>query len=323
MEGHPLRRKLSMTLLGSSNPEPFPSFLKEEASFHALGSVWNVSVRRPKEVFQHRLESAFFEVRRFLEKFESRFSRFVDGSEVNAFRSAKSGRYRVSDDFLELLKRSERIRNLTEGAFDVGMSGGLLERAGYGRLEPIMRADEAAGMNPHYWSLEGGNLLAISGPISFDFGGIGKGYAIDRASRLLTNFGFPRHLIEGGGDVYATSTEADTAYRAAIEWPGRPGMAVGMAELYFRSLAVSDVFKRRWGSWHHLVDVRSGFPIRSVVGCAVLAPTAFDADSATSALCFGGADRYRDISREFGAQFILFFEDGRIEVSSDWEGELF
>ena len=50
-------------------------------------------------------------------------------------------------------------------------------------------------------------------------GGIGKGYAIDRAIALLRERGFDNFLIQSGGDLYAAGTNASAPWKVAIADP--------------------------------------------------------------------------------------------------------
>jgi thiamine biosynthesis lipoprotein len=64
-------------------------------------------------------------------------------------------------------------------------------------------------------------------------GGIGKGYAVDRAAVMLRSHGINDFLIQAGGDLYAGGTRGDRRWRAAIRDPRGEGS--------FAALDLSDV----------------------------------------------------------------------------------
>jgi thiamine biosynthesis lipoprotein len=289
----------------------------ETFSFSALGTQWNILIDEASfaQDDQETIVGA-------VASFEHRFSRFISTSEVNQFRDAAAGTYGISREFSLLLTRAESLRSLTGGVYDPAV-GGLLERTGYDRTYRL-QSDENAVAAYHLptWSLVD-QQLTLSGNTVFDFGGIGKGYCIDLVSTMLQKMGYEYFLVEGGGDMYGTAKKDGSPYRIALEWPGQPEMAFGVVSLRHQGIAVSDSAKRRWGGWHHIVDPQKKKPIESIIGATAVAPTAFSADCMTSGLFLGEPARYPALALEFGAQFVVFRENGIVETSPDWAGELF
>jgi FAD:protein FMN transferase len=290
----------------------------ETFSFSALGTAWNILIDESLFPEDHR-----HTVLEAVAVFEKRFSRFLPASEVNQFCDASAGTYQVSREFALLLMRADRLRTLTQGVYDPAV-GGLLERAGYDRAYRLRPDDGAvADYRLPTWSLND-EQLTISGKIVFDLGGIGKGYCIDLVSSLLQRLGYEHYLVEGGGDMYGTTKKDGSPYRIALEWPGRPDTAFGVVELRYQGIAVSDSAKRRWGGWHHIIDPMEKKPIESIIGATAVAPTAFAADCMTSGLFLANSlGCYGALALEFGAQFVVFRENGTVQVSLDWQGELF
>ena len=139
----------------------------QEFIFKALGTKWRITIDSEKVS-----EVARNKILEYIVQFESRFSRFLPGSEVNAFRNSRGGAHIVSDEFAQMLERARLLRKLTDGIYNPAI-GGLLESVGYGskNLELINDKDYLL----QDWDLLG-NKLSVSGPIAFDLGGIGKGY---------------------------------------------------------------------------------------------------------------------------------------------------
>ncbi len=288
----------------------------ESFSFPALGTKWSVSVDH--DVFTDEQKKAILDE---VVSFENRFSRFLPASEVNRFREATPGVYEISKPFSVMLFRADRLRHLSGGLYDPAV-GGLLERAGYGIAPPPGVSLAPENFSLPQWSLTR-TTLTLDGPVAFDLGGIGKGYCIDLVGSVLERLGFRYFLVEGGGDMYGTSKRDGSPYRIALEYPGRPDTAFGTLELKYQAVAVSDTFKRRWQKWHHIVNPQSKKPIAAVVGAAALAGSAFDADSMTSGLFLSPFEAYPLLSEEWGAEYVVFREDGLATVSPGWPGELF
>lgn len=257
---------------------------------------------------------------RYVDRFDKQFSRFIEGSEANAFRTARAQDCEVSEEFAVLLAKADELRILTDGAYDPAV-GGLLERAGY---------DAAYSMHPHpdvqefrlpAWKLSG-KWLSTDGPTVFDIGGMGKGYLIDKIAETLKSAGYEHFLVDGGGDMFGTSKTSGEPWRIAVEFPGREDTAAAVVTLMHQGLAVSDIFRRRWGIWHHVVDPRTNAPVEDVIGATALAPSAWAADCMTSALFLSTSERYLALSRYFKAPYLVFLDNGLTHVSTDWPGEL-
>jgi FAD:protein FMN transferase len=287
----------------------------EEYFFQALGTKWSITLDSVGE--RPDLQAIFDAVAHF----ENRFSRFQETSEVNQFRTSPKGVYKISDDLAQLFAQAKLLQTLTNGIFDPVVAK-VLEQAGYdAKYTLIPQSDIDCSIMPR-WSIVG-NILTIDGPIHFDFGGIGKGFCIDMIASMLHEKKLHYFLIEGGGDMYGTTKSDGSSFRIALEWPGKPDTAYGIVSIAHQGLAVSDSFKRRWKQWHHIVNPITKKPIDHIIGVTCIAPNAFLADCATSALFLTPQERHKEVYEKLSAEGVVFFENGTIEVSSAWAGEIF
>lgn len=284
-------------------------------AFEALGTHWTVDIDEVD--LRHDTQE---NVQVFLHDFEERFSRFRPDSEVNTWRQAVPGKYPLSLEFRTLLERAEELRTLTSGKYDPATAG-LLERAGYGLPSPSQTETPENFVLPK-WHLEDESIV-IDGPVVFDLGGMGKGYAIDQVAKLLLDQGYKYFLVEGGGDMYGTSKQDDSPWQVAIEYPGQPEVALGSVALKQAGLAVSDRFRRRFGRWHHVIDPLSKQAVDTIDGCAALARTAWDADSLTAGIFLGSPREYSALAKALQGEYIVMLPGGYLSQSPDWPGELF
>lgn len=282
----------------------------------AIGTHWTISLDGTK--FSAMTKE---HILGFLHAFETQFSRFIPESEVNAFRTATAGVYPISSEFALLLARAQQLREWTNGAFDPAVAT-VLERAGYDRTLSLRPHDDVERIAVPAWSLKGTNLT-LDGPTAFDLGGIGKGYAIDRVADLLRKEGCVHYLVEGGGDMVGTTKADGSGWRVAVAWPGREGVVASVVTLRDQGFAASDTLMRRWGKWHHIIDMRSQRPVEQLIGAAVVAPEAFAADVMTSALFLMPPSEAPALLHLFGATAMTFAADGSVTVDPRWPGELF
>jgi thiamine biosynthesis lipoprotein len=286
-------------------------------TFSGLGTAWSISADGTS--LDDETKQAIL---LYVQTFENRFSRFIPSSEVNAFRTARAGEYPISRELAVLLHGAQKLRALTNGAYDPAI-GELIEHTGYdASYTMVAKQAQVDTFQLPAWSLQG-TALTIDGPVVFDLGGIGKGYCIDRLSDLLVKRGYSYFIVEGGGDMYGTTKVGGQGFRVALEWPGRPDTAFGIVELKHQGLAVSDSFKRRYGQWHHIIDPRTKEPIKDVIGCATLAPSAWQADQMTSGLFLAPPRAYAGLSEALASEYVVFQDAGQVRVSQHWPGELF
>ena len=79
--------------------------------------------------------------------------------------------------------------------------------------------------------------------------------------------------------------------------------------------------RRAWGEGlHHVLDARTGVPVRAVAATWVVADTAMRADALATALFFDGGDA---LAHRWGAQWVRMLTNGRVEWSHGCSAELF
>jgi thiamine biosynthesis lipoprotein len=142
--------------------------------------------------------------------------------------------------------------------------------------------------------------------VRLDLGGIGKGYAVDRACSLLARAG--DCLVNAGGDLAAAGGRA---------WPVGVETDAGSITLELRSaaLATSGRDRRRWRRGgkerHHLIDPRTGCPADTdLLRVTVVAASAVEAEVLAKALFLAGADAALAEADEAGVPCVLVTEAG-------------
>lgn len=262
------------------------------------------------------------EAERVFEDMERRFSRFLPDSETSALNARDEDTVRVSPDMAELLELSLALHRETGGIFDPAVLP-CLAAAGYDRSfelvhdrpQPPPRPPARRGAFRAMRIERGASRVTLPPGITLDFGGIGKGFAVDRASEAI---GARRVLINAGGDMYARGE----GWRAAVENPVRGGDS---ATVWLRdeALATSTSAVRRWRAggreMHHVIDPRTGEPARSgIVSASVIGPAAAVAEVyAKSALILGVDDGWRLLEKR-GLAGLFVLEDGSIATNGRW-----
>jgi thiamine biosynthesis lipoprotein len=247
-----------------------------------------------------------------IDELEDQLSVFRDHSEVSRLNArAPFERVVVEGRLFDLLERAAHLTRETQGAFDIA-TGPLIKAWGFykrhGRVPSVPERAEAmsrTGMRHVVLEREDRMVHYLRPGLEINLGGIGKGYALDRAAELLRDeWNISRCLLHGGASsVVALGTPGghQRGWPVALKHPWDERGPLGTLWLRDRALGTSaatyqhfDYNGRKLG---HLLDPRTGWPAEGTAQVTVLAPTAAEADALSTALFVLGPDAAREYCR--------------------------
>lgn len=268
---------------------------------------------------------AFAEV----ERIETLASEWQSQSELSKFNAHAGGSMReLSTDLFFLLSQSKSIAKQTSGRFDPTFYGvGKLWRFDQGAQPPDPKVVKK---HLHLVDWQGIELdessqrgrLRTQG-MAVGLGAIAKGYAVDKASQVLKNLGFPHHVVEGGGDTYASGKKAGRPWMIGIQRPDGPG-TVGALPISDRSVVTSGDYQRffefQGKRYAHILDPRTGWPLRedeSAQSVTVVAENATLADGfCTGIAVMGPTHGMKFVESHPQLEAVIIDHDGNIHISS-------
>lgn len=124
-------------------------------------------------------------------------------------------------------------------------------------------------------------------PGGYDPSGYVKGWAAGRASKCLVAAGFSDHLVNAGGDIYASGDElpgSGKGWPTGILNPHAPSEVIEVVDLRNESMATSGRYERG----DHVVDPTTGRPAVDVDSATVVGPDPGIADALASAALVRG-----------------------------------
>ena len=265
-------------------------------------------------------------------EWERHLSRFRDDSELVQLNRRSGTLVQVSGVLWDVIQTALQAAQRSQGLVTPTMLP-QLELAGYDRSFDLIERcppgdqrwepfDSAPALVPSAdwqeiaWS-QHDHLVRVPPGMQLDLGGIAKGWAADRAARLLG--AYAPALVDAGGDIAVSGPMAD-----GRPWPievADPADPTGRLELLMLSagaVATSGRDYRRWWrheAWqHHILDPRTGRPAQTdVLSATVIAPTAREAEMAAKVVLIrGSGNGMAWIEARPALAGLLVCEDGRV-----------
>jgi thiamine biosynthesis lipoprotein len=153
----------------------------------------------------------------------------------------------------------------------------------------------------------GDDWAQIPNDSAIDFGGIGKGFLLDKIGARLDKANVNNYWLSLGGDILCDGHDVDgKLWRVGVQSAGDPNAQVGTitnGSGTKRGIATSGTTKRRGthagASWHHLIDPRTQAPAETdVLTASVACSTATEADVYAKCLVIIGSNKAMAFSKK-------------------------
>ncbi|MFM8490411.1 MAG: FAD:protein FMN transferase, partial [Candidatus Methylopumilus sp.] len=169
-----------------------------------------------------------------------------------------------------------------------------------------------------------GSTISSTNPhVKIDLGGYAKGYALDRASKILRDHHIKNALINIGGNIIAIGQNGNKPWRVGIQDPRGSqaiakldlpdGWAIGTSGDYQRYFMIDGV------RYCHLIDPFTGFPVQGVYSVTVLIEPTQNAgalsDVLSKPLFIAKREDRRAIAEKLNIRHYLIIEDNVISVT--------
>jgi thiamine biosynthesis lipoprotein len=218
-----------------------------------------------------------------------------DLSKVNA--EAGKNKVKVDPETFAVVKESLHTSDISSGTFDITFES----------LHGLWKFDEDLDPHPptadqvkaklplvgykHVHLDDAAQTIYIDQVgTKISLGGIAKGYAVDKAARILADAGLEAFYVQAGGDLFARGRKPDgTAWQAGIRDPRGPdGSYFAMIDLSDHAFSTAGDYERSYvigqKRYHHIIDPRTGFPATASRSVTIYAPTAYQADAIDDAV---------------------------------------
>lgn len=233
---------------------------------------------------------------------EDELSEFKDHSATHLInKNAGIKSIKVSDDVFSIIKRSNQISELTQGAFDISV-GPLKkiynfknEEFKFPSAEKIKEALDLVGFNHIFTDELKKEVYLSKSNMHISFAAIGKGYAADCVKKLWQNSGITSGVISASGDLTTFGVRHDgSPWQVGIADPDSKDGILFFIPLTNASIATSgdaeQFFVNNGIRYSHNINPITGKPISGIKSVSVIGRTAELADALATAVYVMGKD---------------------------------
>ena len=288
-----------------------PTATSSTWAFDAIGTSWAIDTAAPVPPIAHDAVTAV------IERFDREWSRFRADSLVSALAEGRTASVALPDDADAMLSLYDELDRATRGAVNP-LIGDALARLGYdARLSLAPQGEPEAAPDWRRDLSWSDGSLRLARPATIDVGALGKGRLVDLVVDALAPHVDGDLVVDASGDLAAVGAPV----RVGLEHPYDPTRAIGVVTVQDAALCASATNRRAWGNGlHHVLDARTGAPVRAYAATWALADTAMRADALATALFFDGGP---ELAASWDALWVRMRTDGRVQWSPGFAGEIF
>ena len=270
---------------------------------------------------------AFNEIKRV----ESLMDVYNPDSEISRInRLASKEAVKISKEIFEVLEEASKYSRLTSGAFDVSIRPLSALWGERGRLKeaPALKEIENKRSLVNYKDIildeTKGTVRFGKEGMAIDLGGIAKGYALDRAIKVLKGRGIKEALINAGGDIRVIG---ERNWKVGLQHPRKENKVLAVIRLKDQAIATSGDYQRYFikegKRYHHIINPETGYPAVECISVTIFAPQATQADIlATGIFILSPETGMKLIESLEGVEGIIIDSQGKILLSSNLKGRL-
>lgn len=263
-----------------------------------MGNQFEFKVIAPSaEAGEHYIALAINEIAR-IEALLTTFAPTSVTAQINA--QAGLAPVAVPDEVFQLIQRAQLLSAVTQGAFD--LSYGSLDKKFWNFDTHMTALPDAAEAKSKVALINYQNIVLDETQqtvflkekgMRIGFGGIGKGYAAQKAKELLMANGVTSGIVNASGDLTAWGyQENGTPWTIGIADPNNRHQLFSTLNITDKAIATSGNYEKfvmiNGKRYSHTIDPKTGFPVSGIKSVTIIAENAEIADAlATPVMVMG------------------------------------
>lgn len=265
-----------------------------------MGNMFEITVvdDRDSVAFEH-IETAVLEIKRI----ENLLTTYKDNSQTNLInRNAGIKPVKVDAEVFQLIERSQRISEITDGYFDISYGG--IDKTFWNFDREMKQLPDAELVKEHLKLVNYKNILLDAESqtvflkeqgMRIGFGGIGKGYAAEMAKRILQERNVISGVVNASGDLTTWGTQADgKPWTIGIADPDNAALPFSYMNITNTSVATSGNYEKfvmiGGKKYSHTINPKTGMPVSGIKSVTIICPNAEIADAMATPVGIMGID---------------------------------
>ena len=287
-----------------------------------MGTRVQVEIAHTDEV---QARAIIQQVMQEMHRVDQAFSPYKDTSEISKVnREAGLGWVSISDEMLDLLTKSNRISELTGGAFDITYAsiGRYYDYREGKAPDDATVSDTIHAIDYRHIELKGNQVRFRHPAVYIDLGGIAKGHAVDRGFAILQANGVEQGSVAAGGDSRILGDRLGKPWNVGVQHPRKPDEMAVLLPLIDTAVSTSGdyerYFERDGVRYHHILDPDTGRSADGSWSVTILGPEATFTDGLSTSVFVLGPDKGMAlVNRLPGIDAIIIDPAGKMTYSDD------
>jgi thiamine biosynthesis lipoprotein len=278
----------------------------------------------------HMGESLIDEAVGEIQRIESLLTTFSENSQTNQINeNAGKKAIIVDEELFGLIERAQRISELTNGAFD--LSYGSLDKRFWNfdktmsqLPDPITAKEKVKLINYKKILLDKakGTVLLKDKGMRIGFGGIGKGYAADKAAQLLRKKGVTSGIVNASGDLITWGNQPNgNPWTISLAHPDLPKQAFSKLNISNLAVATSGNYEKfvmiDGKKYSHTINPKTGYPVSGIKSVSIICPIAELADALATPVTIMGVDAGLNLINQLKGVECIIIDDQNHVYKSD------
>lgn len=293
-----------------------------------MGNRFEITVvADEKDWAEQRIDDAVDEIRRI----EKLLTTFSDDSQTNLInRNAGIKPVKVDQEVFDIIHRSKKISDLTQGAFDI--TYGSIDKSlwNFDKNMTSLPSAEIAKQSVHLINYKNVVLDADNCTVflkekgmRIGFGGIGKGYAAEQAKLILKQKGVESGIVNAAGDLTAWGHQPNgKEWTIGIADPDSRHHPFSYLSISGMSVATSGNYEKfvmiEGKRYSHTIDPKTGLPVGGIKSVTIICPNAEIADAMATPIMIMGVRVGLDMVNQVkGLACIIIDDDNNIHTSKN------
>lgn len=297
-------------------------------SLKLMGNSFQISAVAEDESWANeRIEAATDEIRR-IEKLLTTYSDDSETALIN--KNAGMVPVAVSQETFNIIERSIRISAITQGAFDITY-GSVDKRLWNFDMNMKSLPDKATAKKMvrliNYRNIildkEKITVFLKEKGVRIGFGGIGKGYAAERAKQVMKEMGAESGIVNASGDLTAWGYQPDgKPWTIGIANPNAKQQIFSYMNITNMAIATSGNYEKyimiNGEKYSHTIDPRTGLPVKGIKSVTIISANAELADAMATPVMIMGIHAGLDLINQMnGIEAIIIDDDDKIYKSNN------